>query len=125
MIVCDERVARFVSEKLGFALCPPYSVMGIERDGEIVGGVLFNHFEGADVHVSLAGEGWNRAFIEAVGRYVYDQLRCERMTAVTADPAVVDYARRLGGEVEGCLRSHFGPGKDAAIVGILREDWRF
>lgn len=125
MIVADERVARFISERLGFSFCPPFSVMGIERDGEVVGGVLFNHFEGSDVHVSLAGEGWNRAFIEAVGRYVYDQLRCERMTAVTADPAVIDYARRLGGEVEGSLRSHFGPGKDATIVGILREDWRF
>lgn len=125
MIATDERVARFLSERLGTALCPPYSLMGIERDGEIVAGVLFNQFEGANVHVSIAGSGWGRDFIKAVGRYVYDQLGCLRMTITTEQPAVIDYAVRLGGEVEGLMRDHFGEGRDAWIIGILRKDWRF
>lgn len=125
MIVTGEPVARFVSESLGFGLCPPYTAMGIERGGEIAGGVLFNHFEGADVHVSLAGEGWTPAFLRAVGTYVFDQLGCERMTAVTACEAVAGLAQRLGGQVEGRLRSHFGPGKDAIVAGILRDEWKY
>lgn len=124
MIVSDERVARFVSARLGFGLCPPYSAMGIERKGEIVGGALFNHFEGADVHVTLAGAGWTRAFLRAVGAYVYGQLGCARMTAVTASDEVAGYAERLGGKIEGRLRSHFGPGRDGIIVGILKDEWR-
>lgn len=125
MIVSGEPVARFVSESLGFGLCPPYVAVGIEKDGKIVGGALLNHFEGADVHVTLAGSGWTAGFVRAVGSYVYDTLGCERMTAVTGCATVAGYARRLGGQIEGCMRSHFGPGKDGIIVGILREEWRY
>lgn len=125
MIVADERCARFVSGRLGFALCPPFTAMGLERDGEIVGAVVFNHFEGADVHVSVAGCGWTRAFLKAVGSYVFDTLGCERMTAITADEVTATFAERLGGQHEGVLRSHFGPGKDGFIAGILASEWKF
>jgi RimJ/RimL family protein N-acetyltransferase len=125
MIVGDERVAQFVSDRLGFGLCPPYTCMGIERDGEIVGGVLFNCFEGHDLHVSVAGCGWTRAFLKAVGEYVFDQLGCERMTAITADEVTATFAERLGGQYEGTLRSHFGAGRDGIICGILASEYKF
>jgi RimJ/RimL family protein N-acetyltransferase len=125
VIVTGEPVARFVSERLGFGLCPPYTAMGIERNGEIVAGAIFNHFEGADVHVGIVGTGWTRGFIRAVGEYVFGQLGCERMTAITREESVCDFARRLGGQVEGRLRSHFGPGEDGIVCGILRDEWRF
>lgn len=125
MIVSDERCARFVSERLGFGLCPPFTAMGIERDGEIVGAVVFNHFEGADVHVSVAGCGWTRAFLRAVGKYVFDTLACARMTAITADEITATFAERCGGQHEGVLRSHFGPGRDAFMAGILASEWKF
>lgn len=98
MIVSDERVAKFVSDKLGFGLCPPYVAIGIERDGEIIGGVLLNHFEGADIHATVAGKGWTRPFLKGVGTYIFDQLGCERITAVTRCDEVVGYARRMGGQ---------------------------
>lgn len=125
MIVSGEEVARFVSESLGMAFCPPYSTMGTERGGKIVNGVLFNHFEGADIHVSIAGRGWGKGFIREVGRYVFEQLDCERMTVVTEQPKICEIAKRLGGEVEGRLRNHFGYGRDGVVIGILRSDFRF
>lgn len=125
MIVANERVARFVSERLSMGLCPPYTTMGIERDGEIAGGVIFNCFEGANVHITVAGVGWTRGFLQAVGGYVFGQLGCERMTATTEQPAVVALACRLGGKVEGVMRNHFGPNRNATIVGILRDDWKY
>jgi hypothetical protein len=125
VIVSDERVARFISAVLGFGLCPPYSVIGIERDGAVIAGVLFNCFEGADVHVTAVGTGWTRGFLQAVGEYVYDQLGCERMTFTTEQPAVAALAQRLGGAVEGRLRSHFGPGRDAIVIGVLRGEWKY
>jgi RimJ/RimL family protein N-acetyltransferase len=124
VIVTDERVARFVSDKLGFTLCPPFTAMGLEKDGEIVAGAVFNHFEGADLHVTVAGSGWTRGFLVAVGTYVFDQLGCERMTAITCCPEVMGFAERLGGKREGVLRRHFGPSKDGTIFGILREEYR-
>lgn len=123
MIVTVEEVARFVSRALGFGLYPPYTAMGIERDGRIVAGVLFNCFEGADVHVTIAGTGWTPGFVRAVGAYVYDQMGCERMTCTTEQAEVVDYALRLGGQVEGRLRNHFGKGRDGIVIGILRDEF--
>ncbi|WP_284765369.1 GNAT family protein [Agrobacterium sp. CFBP2214] len=124
-IVTDERVLHFVSTSIGVSFVPPFTCMGIDRDGEIVAGAIFNVFEGADVHVSIAGHGWTRGFCEAVGDYVFGQLQCERMTAKTEKAEIVRFAERLGGQVEGLLRNHFGPGRDAFLVGILRDEWRF
>lgn len=125
MIVTDDRVARFVSDQLGFALCPPFTAMGIERNGEVVAGCLFNQFEGAGVHVTVAGKGWTLPFMRALGHYVYGQLGCERMTLTTEQEDVARYAERLGGKREGLMRSHFGKGRHAIIVGVLREEYRF
>lgn len=125
MIVSDERVARFVSDRLGFALCPPYTALGIERDGEICAGAIFNHFEGNDVHIGIVGTGWTRGFLRAVGEYVFSQLGCGRMTAITESPKVIGIVERLGGQMEGCLREHFGPGRDGFVAGILKSEWRY
>lgn len=124
-LVEGEAVARFISERLGFGLCPPYSTLGIERDGEIVAGCLFNCFEGAAVHVSAAGSGWTRGFMRALGEYVYNQLGCSRMTLTSENADVIAYAKRLGGKVEGVLRDQFGPGRDATIVGVLRDEYLY
>ena len=125
MIVTDERVARFVSARLGFALCPPYTCVGTERHGEIINGVILTGFEPHDVQVTVAGKGWTRGFLEAFGAYVYDQLGVARITFLTEQTGVVRLARKLGGEVEGRMRDHFGEGRDAIIIGVLKRDWKF
>lgn len=125
LTVNDERVAAFVSEALGTNFLPPYTCMGIEKDGEIIAGVVLNVFEGADVHMSVAGSGWTRGFLADFGNYVFEQLKCERVTAITEQPKVVRLAERLGGQVEGLMRNHFGAGRNGYIVGILKSEYRF
>ncbi len=125
MIVADDRVAKFVSEEVGAALVPPFTAMGIERDGEITAGVVFNCFEGADVHFTAAGKGWTKEFMRAVGDYVFRQLGCLRMTATTEQESVVALACKLGGQIEGRMRNHFGVGRDGVIIGVLAEEYRF
>lgn len=124
-IVRDARVAEFVGGEIGVIFSPPLSCIGIEKDGEIIGGAVFNNYEGKDIHLSAAGRGWTRGFLAEVGHYVYTVLDCQRMTVITAHPGVVRLAEKLGGQVEGLLRSHFGAGEDAFIVGVLREEYRF
>lgn len=125
MIVTDERVAWFVSAKLGFALTPPYTCMGIERDGEIIAGCIFHCFEGPNVHFTVAGKGWTPGFMKAVGEYVFGQLGCLRMTATTEHDYVVKLACKLGGQVEGRMRDQFGEGRDGWIVGVLKDEYRY
>lgn len=122
MIISDERAAQFLETQFG-TFCPPYTCMGIVRDGEVTGAVLFNQFEGADVHVTAAGRGWTSGFLRAVGDYVYGQLGCERMTMTTEYEGVARYAERLGARREGVLRSHFGRGRDAIVLGVLQSEW--
>lgn len=124
-IVSDARVATFVSNALGFGLFPPFTAMGIEKDGDVIAGVLFNCFEGKDVHVTIAGHGWTKGFLAEVGHYVFSTLGCERITAQTEYTHIVKFAERLGGQIEGLKRNHFGAGRDAFIVGILKSEYRF
>ncbi|MDR7032435.1 GNAT family protein [Mesorhizobium sp. BE184] len=122
-IVDDERVAAFVGERVGRIIYPPYTAMGIERDGKVVAGAVFNCFTGPDIHVSIAGSGWTKGFLAEVGHYVFSSLKCCRITVETEQAAVVRIAERLGGQVEGLARNKYGPGRDGFLVGILKEDY--
>lgn len=125
MIVTNDKVAEFVGKKCGVEIVPPYSCMGTEKDGEIVNGVVFNVFTGADIHVTVAGKKWCKGFLAEVGKYVFSQLGCIRITVTTEQPAVVRIAERLGGKLEGLQRNKFGYGRDGYIVGIQKDEWKF
>lgn len=125
MIVSDQRVADFIGKELEFGVFPPWKAMGIEKDGEIIGGLLFNCFEGKDVHVTACGSGFGKNFLQSVGDYVYNQLECTRMTFKTEKEYVAKLAEKLGGKREGVLRNHFGEGRDAVIVGVVRDEYRY
>lgn len=125
MIVSDDRVAPFVAKQCGVQIVPPYTPVGIERGGEIIAGVVFNHFTGKDVHLTIAGHGWTRGFLADVGQYVFGTLGCERMTFITEQPPVVRLAEKLGGQVEGLMRNHFGKDRPGFIVGVLKDDYRW
>lgn len=125
MILTGPEVARFVGSRVGSIIYPPFTCMGFERGGEICGGVVFNCYTGHDVHWTAAGAMWPRSFLRAVGEYTFSQLKAQRATIVTRQPEVVKLALRLGAKVEGKLRNHFGPGDDATILGILKDEYRF
>ena len=123
-IVDDLRVPRFVGERVGRIIVPPFTSMGLEKDGEIIGGVVFNGFTRDDIEVTIAGR-FTRGFIQAVGRYVFDQLAVQRLSITTEQPLVVRIAERLGGQIEGMKRNCFGPGRDGFLLGILKDEWRY
>lgn len=127
MIVSDERVVAFVGGQVNSTIYPPWTAMGIEKDGEVVAGVVFNCFTGNDVEITLAGRGVfsDRAFLRAFGRYAFGALGCLRVSMTTEHQAVVDLALRCGAKVEGHKRNHFGLGRDAVLLGILKDDWKF
>lgn len=129
MIVTGDGVAQFVAERVGKErFYPPFTTLGIERDGVIVAGVVFNSFQnGVDIAATVAGEpgAFTRGFIETVGLYVFGQLGCLRISITTEQPKVIAIARRLGGTVEGVKRDAFGAGRDGTMIGILKRDWRY
>ena len=121
--VRGQKVVDFVYASFGSTPVPPYVGIGTEIDGEIVNGCVLNVWTGADIHVTLAGKKWSKGFLAIVHHYAFQNLGCIRLTVITEQAAVVRYAERLGGEIEGLLRNQFGPGRDGILVGILKESW--
>lgn len=121
----DERVARFVGAQVNAIIYPPFTCMGLEQDGEIIGGAVWNCFTGPDIELTLAGRVWSRTFLKALGEYAFNQLGCIRVQMTTEQEAVARYAERLGGKREGVLRNKFGRGRDGIVIGLLEQEYRF
>ena len=124
-IVTDIRVVEFVSEQLSTRFIPPFTTIGLEKGGAIIAGVVFHVFEDANVHLTIAGSGWTRGLLKAVGSYVFETLGCERFTLTTEKPEVAKLGERLGGVTEGIMRNQFGKGRNAFLVGVLKDEYRF
>lgn len=125
MIVADDRVAHYVGSKVGQGFSEPYSCLGVERDGKIVAGIVFNVWTGPDVQLTIAAEpgAMSRRFLRRVGSYITTELGCIRATIETEQPHVVEMALRMGGEIEGVKRNLFGEGRNGTIIGVQRRDW--
>jgi hypothetical protein len=127
VIVSDARVIAFVSDVIGKDIIPPCTALGLEEGGEIVAGVVFNGYTGPDIEITVAalpGKVSPR-FVRACGRYVFNQLGCLRASITTEQPEVIRLAHRLGAQTEGRKRNGFGLNRDAVLLGILKEDWKF
>ena len=108
----------------------PYAAIGVEsEEGEPLGGVVFSGYQPAyrsiEVSFASASPRWlTRPIICAMMRYPFDQLGCQRLTAVT--PRRNKPARRFvevfGFKREGLVRRGFGD-DDAVISGLLRREW--
>lgn len=79
----DERVGRWVCARTGGQWMPGEGVaIGLERDGDLVAGVMFDHYNGRSIamHVAGAGMRWcTAAFRRAVFSYPFLQLKVAKV----------------------------------------------
>lgn len=126
--ISDSRVSAFVAVRTGVTFQQEHTALGIVQDGQVAAGVVFNHFTGTDIAVTVAAshpKAFTKEFLVRVGVYLWDELRVARITILTEQPAVVEIARRLGAQVEGIKRDAFGPGRNGTMLGLLARDWKF
>ena len=132
LIADDERIYRFMLER-GVTLIRSAGQQGIgvERDGELIGAVMYDEYNGNNIWMHVAGTDgvrWaTKDFLRAVFRYPFEQLGVKRITGwVEASNAK---ARRLdenlGFKQEAVLSGAARDGGDVIIYCMKREYCRF
>jgi RimJ/RimL family protein N-acetyltransferase len=105
--------------------------LGLEKDGTIIAGVLFEGFTGHNIwmHVAAApGRTWlNRPFLKACFEYPFIQLGCDRVSgwveASNTDARRFD--EHLGFQEEARLKGAARDGGDVILYAMWRKDCRF
>jgi RimJ/RimL family protein N-acetyltransferase len=124
----DEAVGQFAAERLGRAIIPPFTSMGIVGDdGQLAGAIIYNGYNGANIEISFYGPGtMHRRFIKAAFAYPFDQLKVIRLTARTkrSNKLMCKLLARLGFTYEATLKNYFGPsrGDDAILYRMTRSE---
>jgi hypothetical protein len=123
--VSDERISTYVAARTDsvFAL-GQHTCLGIVQNGQVVAGVVFTAYSGTDIHVTVAGSpgAFTKVFLKRCSHYVWKELGCIRISITTEQHAVADIALRLGAKFEGVKRDAFGLGRDAMMLGLLRNE---
>jgi len=125
----DEAIARWVGQRVGVDDFGKCVTIGILSGDELIAGVVFNNYRPPGIEATIASTSprWcNRATLAVIFGYVFDQLRCRRLTAITeaTNQPVRAFLCHLGFREEGLLRHGFMTG-DAALYGMVREDCRW
>lgn len=128
-----ERVTRFVAALTGEDEYRDSQAIGLECDGELVAGVVYQLYTGPGgsmlMHVASDGSRhWmTRAYLSACFRYPFVQMQCRRVTGlVRADNAEAQrFDEHLGFKREGLLRQGCTDGTDMIVYGMLASECRF
>jgi len=132
LITDAERVFRFLTfQGVDLIRSAGQQGIGVERSGELVGGVMYDDYNGSNIWMHVAGtEGirWaTRDFVRSVFRYPFEQLKCNRITGWVE--ASNERARRLDEHLgfwpEATLTGAAKDGGDVIIYCMRREDCRF
>lgn len=122
------RVASWVADRVGGGgFVPPFTALGWEASGKIVGGVVFNCFTEHDIELTIAGRGAvTRQALRDIATYVFLQLGASRGSIRTraSRADIIDQALRIGFKREGYHPKLFGE-DDGVSLGMTRADCRW
>lgn len=125
------RVFAFVSQFMPMAPVAGMKGIGLEKDGELVAGALYEGFNGQNVWVHLAGQPgkrWmNREFLRYGFHYPFNEMGVKRISGYVN--ASNTEARRLnehfGYQEEARLKGAAPDGGDVILYVMWRENCRF
>lgn len=124
------RVFSFVSEHVELLPTGGMQGIGLERDGELVAGVVYEGYNGRNVWMHVAGVGghWlNRSFLKAAFTYPFVQLGVDRVSGYVnaSNAAARRFDEHLGFTQEAVLNGAAPDGGDAIIYVMWKKDCRY
>lgn len=105
--------------------------LGLEEDGELVAGVLYEGFNGQNVWMHVAAEPggkWlTRAFLEICFDYPFNQMGVKRVSGYVEakNSAARRFDEHLGFRQEAVLSGAASDGGDVILYAMRREDCRY
>ena len=129
LVFSPARVFDFVSKRVPLIPCAGLQGIGLERDGELIGGTVYESFNGVNILMHCAGTpgtNWmTRTFLIACFRYPFVQLGCSRVTAFVEakNTAACKLDEHLGFKLEATMKNAASDGGDVLIYAMRREDF--
>jgi RimJ/RimL family protein N-acetyltransferase len=125
----DQRVGDFVVKRTGGERYHEGVAFGVERDGELVGGILVDSFNGASACLHIAGSGkyWMpRDFLPCVFTYCFVQCGLNVVIGIMSswNTQAIRFARNVG-FVEKYRIPDAVPNGDMVILTMTREQCRW
>lgn len=129
-VINDSRTCRFVAEQTGSDDFYNYTSIGLERDGEIIAGVVYDNYSGSNVFLHFAGKDGARwcthELLKMVFGYAFDGLGVKRVSGFVpvSNKTAVDFELHLGCKVEAVMKDAHPTG-DMLIMRMTRAECRW
>lgn len=105
--------------------------LGLERDGELIAGVVYEGFNGRNVWMHVAAEPggkWlNKEYLRYCFHYPFEELGCTRVSGYVEanNLAARRFDEHLGFRREAVLEGAASDGGDVILYVMRREDCRY
>ena len=104
------------------------TAIGKFKNGELVAGVLYEDYNGAQVLAHIRGDGnWAcREYLRIIFDYPFNQLKVRRITVPIAshNTKAINLVEKMGFQLE-CVLSQATPDGDMNIYRMFRDDCRY
>jgi RimJ/RimL family protein N-acetyltransferase len=127
----DARVRDWVAERVGEPFGEADIAIGVEEDGELIAGVVYNMYTKAAISMHVAatpGKRWTtKQFMYAFFAYPFLQLDCLRVTGLVraSNSEARKFDEHVGFTQEGVIRQAFEDGEDAVLYGMLKSECKW
>lgn len=127
----NDRIIPWVGARVDEENFGPAEAIGLEEDGELIAGVVYNLYNGPNICMHVAavpGRRWvTRDYLFRCFAYPFLQLQCNRVTGlVRADNLTAQrFDEHLGFRQEGVVRRGATDGTSMILYGMLKEECRW
>jgi hypothetical protein len=130
-IVSDPaRVWAYCSQYIPIPVVSGMKGLGLERDGEMIAGVIYEGFNGTNVWMHVAttpGKKWTMEYLRYCFYYPFEELGCKRVSGYVeaSNEAARRFDEHLGFQQEAVLKGAATDGGDVILYVMRREGCRY
>lgn len=133
-IICSDkekiRIGEWVYAKTGGTFVPEISqAIGLEQDGELIAGAVYESWNGVAMYVHLAianKHGLTRDFIKFNFKYAFDQIGVRKLIGLvsSANSNAIKLNKHFGYEIEAVIKDGV-PDGDMLIFTMNRQQCKY